>query len=164
MKTCYSRYSRLKVMVLVFVLLLSLLSGIKIVLSMNQASLQEGVDSPWRIKKGRLKRLGGKADKPNINSDLSERVIEDLIPPHLPIRVEQLTSVRLTLEPHCRRGFRLASGRYRSRFCNDVLVLEIEPQPIRHIASSLILRAAIHCFSSSSSRIVSSKRLVLLRA
>lgn len=71
---------------LVFVLTVSLLCAIWVISSVAQTSSQEDkTPGRWKVKKTFVRRLGVKP-KDTLGTD--ERVIEDQIPPHLPIKIE----------------------------------------------------------------------------
>ena len=79
-----SRNSSVRVWVLGLIIPLGLFGVTKIVLSMAQGSSQEPTE--WKVRKVGPKRMGIQAKEPD--SLDSERILEDQIPPHLPIKVE----------------------------------------------------------------------------
>lgn len=69
-------------------LAIGMLSSMGIVLSRAQTNAQQGTDlPPWQVRVVGLRRLREESKKPDL-TDMSERVIEDLLPRHLPIKVE----------------------------------------------------------------------------
>lgn len=71
---------------LVFVLTIGMLCGIWIVSSVARTSFQqEKALDRWKVKKTFVRRLGV---KPKDSIGPTERIIEDQIPPHLPIKIE----------------------------------------------------------------------------
>jgi hypothetical protein len=69
-----------------FVVALSSLLSLKLISSLAQNASQQN-KAPWKVKKVGAKRLGMKSERRD-PSDSQERVIEDEIPSHLPIKVE----------------------------------------------------------------------------
>lgn len=79
-------YAWLRTFSFTVLLILILVCGLKIVSSMAQNPSNENSNQPWKVKKVGSKRIK-KADMPNPSAS-TERVIEDQIPSHIPIKVE----------------------------------------------------------------------------
>jgi hypothetical protein len=80
--------TRRRVLAITLIPSLCLLCGIKLITSLAQTSSQENDDLPaWKVKKVEGKRLRKESKQPD-DAVVTERVIEDHIPEHLPIKVE----------------------------------------------------------------------------
>ena len=85
MKSYVNRY---RLLLTVLALTLGLLCGLKLISSMAQTTrLQETKLPPWKEKVVGYKRLGSNFQRPD-TSAMTERVIENRIPSHLPIMVK----------------------------------------------------------------------------
>jgi hypothetical protein len=74
---------------LLIVLLVGLLCAVKIGVGLARTTGQEKTASspPWKVKKVATRRLGVKSRPPNLPAS-PERVIEDQVPAHLPLKIE----------------------------------------------------------------------------